>query len=111
MPNAHYISGTHWDREWYRTFQEYRLLFVKLVDGLLDLMENNPDFKYFHFDGQTTVLPDYIEMRPENKGRLEKLVKDQLYGFIALMFTPPWEWLEEALASSTACSAMFSSSS
>ncbi|MBO7534444.1 MAG: hypothetical protein J6T46_10690, partial [Victivallales bacterium] len=76
MPNAHYISGTHWDREWYRTFQEYRLLFVKLVDGLLDLMEKNPDFKYFHFDGQTTVLPDYIEMRPENKGRLEKLVKD-----------------------------------
>ena len=76
MPNAHYISGTHWDREWYRTFQEYRLLFVKLVDGLLDLMENNPDFKYFHFDGQTTVLPDYIEMRPENKGRLQKLVKD-----------------------------------
>ena len=67
MANAHYISGTHWDREWYRTFQEYRLLFVKLVDGLLDLMENNPEFKYFHFDGQTTVLPDYIEMRPKTK--------------------------------------------
>ena len=37
---------------------------------------NNPDFKYFHFDGQTTVLPDYVEMRPENKKRLQKLIKD-----------------------------------
>lgn len=76
MANAHYISGTHWDREWYRTFQEYRLLFVQLVDGLLDLMENNPEFKYFHFDGQTIVLPDYMEIRPENRERLAKLIKE-----------------------------------
>ena len=75
MKKAHYISGTHWDREWYRTFQEFRLLFVELVDDLLDLMESNPDFKYFHFDGQTCVLPDYLELRPENKDRLAALIQ------------------------------------
>ena len=72
--SAHYISGTHWDREWYRTFQEFRLLFVDLVDGLLDLMEKNPAFKSFHFDGQTCVLQDYLEVRPENRDRLAALI-------------------------------------
>lgn len=73
--SAHYISGTHWDREWYRTYQEFRLLFVDLVDGLLDLMENNPAFKSFHFDGQTCVLQDYLEVRPENRDRLAALIR------------------------------------
>jgi alpha-mannosidase len=71
---AHYISGTHWDREWYRTFQEYRIMLVELVDGLLDLMEGNGDFQYFHFDGQTCMLADYLEVRPENHPRLQKLI-------------------------------------
>ena len=72
---AHYISGTHWDREWYRPFQEYRVLLVRLVDGLLDLMEAERDFRYFQLDGQTCVLQDYLEIRPENRGRLEKLIR------------------------------------
>jgi alpha-mannosidase/mannosylglycerate hydrolase len=73
---AHYISGTHWDREWYRTFQEFRLLFVELVDGLLDLMERNEQFRFFHFDGQTCVLADYLAIRPEQKPRLERLIRN-----------------------------------
>lgn len=72
---AHYISGTHWDREWYRPFQEYRYLLVSLIDDLLDLMESNPDFRYFHLDGQTCVLDDYLEIRPENRSRLESLIR------------------------------------
>ena len=72
---AHYISGTHWDREWYRPFQEYRVLLVKLIDELLDLMETKADFKYFHLDGQTCVLDDYMEIRPENRERLQALIR------------------------------------
>jgi len=72
--DAHYISGTHWDREWYRPFQEYRFLLVKLMDDLLDLMETNPDFKFFHLDGQTSVLDDYMEIRPEQRERLKALI-------------------------------------
>lgn len=73
--SAHYISGTHWDREWYRTYQEFRLLFVDLVDDLLTLMESKPSFKSFHFDGQTCVLQDYLEVRPENRERLAALIR------------------------------------
>ena len=73
---AHYISGTHWDREWYRPFPEYRLLLVRLLDELIALMETNPDFRYFQLDGQTCVLTDYLEVRPENRARLATLIRD-----------------------------------
>ncbi len=72
---AHYISGTHWDREWYRPFQEFRLLLVELIDDLLDLMEGHNGFDYFHLDGQTCVLEDYLEVRPENEARLKTLIQ------------------------------------
>ena len=74
--DAHYISGTHWDREWYRPFQEYRFLLVSLLDELLNLMERDTDFRYFHLDGQTCVLDDYLEIRPENRGRLALLIRE-----------------------------------
>ena len=73
--SAHYISGTHWDREWYRPFQEFRLLLVEIVDELLELMEAGDGFRYFHLDGQTCVLDDYLEVRPENRGRLAALIQ------------------------------------
>ena len=72
--HAHYISGTHWDREWYRPFQAFRFLLVRLVDQLLEFMEGNPEFKHYHFDGQTSMLQDYVAIRPENRERLRRLI-------------------------------------
>ena len=49
---------------------------MELVDDLLDLMENNAKaYPSFELDGQTVVLEDYLEVKPENAGRIEKLVK------------------------------------
>ena len=48
----HIIPHTHWDREWYMGFEEHRIQLVKLVDSIIETMESNPDFAYFHFDGQ-----------------------------------------------------------
>lgn len=75
--HIHYISGTHWDREWYRPFQEFRFMLVKLVDHLITFMEKNHDFLYFHLDGQTCLLADYLAIRPENKSRLENLIQSK----------------------------------
>lgn len=72
---AHYISGTHWDREWYRPFQEYRVLLVRLMDQLIELMEQDPAFRYFQLDGQTCMLDDYIQIRPGQRSRLEALIR------------------------------------
>lgn len=69
------FSGTHWDREWYQTFQGFRMRLVKMVDDLIEILETRDDYGVFHFDGQTIVLEDYLEIRPENKERLEKLIQ------------------------------------
>lgn len=73
---AHYIAGTHWDREWYRPFQEFRWLLVEVINDLLDIMEANPQFKHFHLDGQTCLLKDYLEIMPQNEARLKSLIKE-----------------------------------
>jgi alpha-mannosidase len=70
------ISETHWDRAWYQTFQQFRLRLVKLVDNLLNIIDTNPNFTHFTFDGQTIVLEDYLEVKPENRDRLTKHIQD-----------------------------------
>ena len=72
----HVISHTHWDREWYRSFQHFRMRLVDLIDELIKLMEKDPEYKFFHMDGQTIVLDDYLQIRPENEERLRKLVRE-----------------------------------
>ena len=72
----HVVSHTHWDREWYLTFQQFRMRLVDLVDHLLDILDIDPEFKYFHLDGQTIVLEDYLEIRPQNEGRLRKYISE-----------------------------------
>lgn len=71
---AHYLSGTHWDREWYRPFQDYRVLLIEVVDRVLDYLQDDPDFRYFHLDGQTCVLDDYLEVRPERRNELRSAI-------------------------------------
>jgi alpha-mannosidase len=75
MKTIHLISHTHWDREWYRTFQQFRLRLVHLVDGLLDLLASDRDYKHFMLDGQTIVLDDYLLMRPEAESTLTRLIR------------------------------------
>lgn len=70
------ISHTHWDREWYKSFQGFRYYLIKVVDGLLDLLEQDPEYRYFHMDGQTVVLEDYEEIRPERLAELKKQIQN-----------------------------------
>jgi len=69
------VSHTHWDREWYRTFQAFRKRLVSILDELIEYMEKEPEYRYFHLDGQTVVLEDYLKIRPENESRLRNLIK------------------------------------
>ncbi len=75
MSTLHLISHTHWDREWYKPYQEFRLNLVRLIDGLLELLARDPDYKYFMLDGQTIVLEDYLEIRPEREAELRRHIR------------------------------------
>lgn len=71
----YYYSGTHWDREWYESFQGFRKRLVGVTDDIIHELETNEKYGIFHFDGQTIVLEDYLEIRPEMEPRLRDLIK------------------------------------
>src|SRR5512146_2777854 len=74
------IPHTHWDREWYATFQQFRIRLVHVIDALIDLLEREPTYSHFNFDAQTIILQDYLEIRPEKRAVLQKLVSDRRLG-------------------------------
>jgi alpha-mannosidase len=76
VPDFRYlvVPHTHWDREWYLPFEVFRLRLGSVVDGVLDTLERDPSFTSFTLDGQAIVLEDYLEVRPENEGRLQALL-------------------------------------
>ncbi len=75
MSTLHLISETHWDREWHQTFQQFRLRLVHLVDKLLAILAADPAYKHYMLDGQTIVLEDYLEVRPERRAELEAHIR------------------------------------
>lgn len=86
------VPHTHWDRQWYQPFQQFRSRLVRLMDRLLETLESTPAFSHFHLDGQTIVLEDYLEIRPRNRARLRRLI---CAGRIAVgpWYVPPDEFL------------------
>lgn len=72
---VHIISHSHWDREWYMAFEQHRIKLVDLIDQAMDLFEKDASFRSFHLDGQTIVMDDYLEIKPQNRERLERYVR------------------------------------
>lgn len=71
--NVHVVPHTHWDREWYDPYPAFRIRLVELLDDLLPRLEADPGFTHFQLDGQMAVVDDYLEVRPDERGRLERL--------------------------------------
>ena len=71
----HIIPHSHWDREWYLPFEKHRVHLVELFDRLIEVMEQNEDYTYYHMDGQYIVIEDYLEIRPHMRDRLLALVR------------------------------------
>jgi mannosylglycerate hydrolase len=67
------VPHSHWDREWYESYQEFRLNLVDMLDTLLPLLESDASYPYFMLDGQMAVVDDYLEVRPEAEERLRAL--------------------------------------
>ncbi|MCL5318794.1 MAG: hypothetical protein M1503_11120, partial [Thaumarchaeota archaeon] len=80
----HLVSHTHWDREWYLSFEETRVKLVRLVDKLLKVLDSDPDYRFYVLDGQAVILEDYLQIRPEKRGLLEKHIRE------GRVFVGPW---------------------
>jgi alpha-mannosidase len=89
---AYYVASTHWDREWYESFQGFRARIVSLIDEVLATFERDPAFSTFVMDGQLIPILDYLEVRPDQVGTIRRLVRE---GRLRLgpWFVLPDEWL------------------
>ena len=67
---------THWDREWYREFEVFRLRLLRVFDNVLNMLEQNK-IPSFYFDGQVSALLDYLEIRPEKEELVRKLIAEK----------------------------------
>jgi mannosylglycerate hydrolase len=76
-PQCHFISNTHWDREWRYSMQRTRHMLVYMLDMLLDILEKEPGFRSFHLDSQAVPVQDYLEIRPEREELIRKHVREK----------------------------------
>jgi alpha-mannosidase len=86
------VPHTHWDREWYASHEQFRYRLVRLIDRLLGILEGDPAFRHFTLDGQAIVLDDYLEVRPGERERIGKLVRDGRLR-VGPWYVLPDEWL------------------
>ena len=87
---------THWDREWYREYEVFRLRLLRVFDNVLELLENNK-VPSFYFDGQVSALLDYLEIRPEKEEQVRKFIKEKRL-FIGPFYTLVDEFLTDRTA-------------
>lgn len=80
------ISHSHWDREWYMAYEQHHMRLVELMNDLLELFEIDPDFNSFHLDGQTIILDDYLQVRPEKEKQSNKPSMQENYGLDHFIF-------------------------
>jgi len=74
--HVHYVLSTHWDREWYQTFQDFRYRLVQLLDRVLDGVRDGRLRGPFQCDGQAIILEDYLEVRPERRNEVERFARE-----------------------------------
>jgi Glycosyl hydrolases family 38 N-terminal domain/Alpha mannosidase middle domain len=67
------VPHTHWDREWYEPFSVFSDRLVAMMDTLLELADRG--FPHFHLDGQTAMIDDYLDRRPEREPDIRRLAE------------------------------------
>lgn len=91
---AHIISHSHWDREWYLPYEKHHVRLIELIDTLMDTLAKDGEYRSFFLDGQTIILEDYLQVRPDRRAELERWIRE---GRIRI---GPWYILQDAFLTS-----------
>jgi len=76
MKKGKLVLHTHWDREWRYPLWENRMYLCNMMDELLEILDTQPEYRSFVMDGQTVVIEDYLEVRPQNRDKVKKYIKE-----------------------------------
>jgi alpha-mannosidase len=61
-------------------FEKHRLKLMQLIDDCMELFDKEEGFESFHLDGQTIILDDYLELKPENFELIKrKIIEERFY--------------------------------
>lgn len=72
---VHVVPHSHWDREWYFTTSRSKIYLMHDLKKVLEQLEGENGYDTFVLDGQASLLDDYLKWRPQDKNRIEALVK------------------------------------
>ena len=72
---VHLVASAHWDREWYLPFSRYQVKLVRLMDKVISLLETEK-YPFYILDGQTAMIEDYLEVKPQRRPVLKKLISE-----------------------------------
>lgn len=70
------LMHTHWDREWYFTKDETKVLLRNHMQEVLAFLASNEDVTYI-LDGQSVMIDDYLELEPEAEPLLRKFIQNK----------------------------------
>ncbi|MCF7855697.1 MAG: hypothetical protein K9N51_12930 [Candidatus Pacebacteria bacterium] len=69
-------SHTHWDREWYLSQTQFQYRLIRTLDEIVEVLLADNSFETFVLDGQTSIVEDYLDLRPERRELLTQLISD-----------------------------------
>ncbi len=90
MKRLYLYLHTHWDREWYRPFEDYRTDLVSLVRGVCDSLDQGT-LPNFYLDGQACVLDDASAVAPELVSRITSFMQ------VGRLSAGPWYVLADQM--------------
>ena len=73
---VYYVLSSHWDREWYQPFQDYRYRLTQMLDRIIEGFETGALKGPFTLDGQAIPLEDYLEVRPGRRETVCRLLAE-----------------------------------
>ncbi|UCG16505.1 MAG: hypothetical protein JSV19_00405 [Phycisphaerales bacterium] len=87
----HVVFNTHWDREFRETFEITRRRLLDMMDITLDLLESDPQCASFTLDAHVILVEDYLEMRPERREQMRRLLGQRR------LLLGPWYTLPDSM--------------
>ncbi|SET16782.1 glycoside hydrolase family 38 C-terminal domain-containing protein [Anaerobranca gottschalkii] len=71
------VPHSHWDREWYFTIEDSNVLLCENLEYLINVLEKNEDFKSYVFDGQISIIEEFLNIYPEKVEKITNLIKNK----------------------------------